>query len=45
VYQHDLEHARHWYLKTRGFDFAALEEQGIPLVRFVDASPLRNGQG
>lgn len=32
VYQHYLEHARHMYLKTRGLDFAALEEQGISLV-------------
>ncbi|MFL7891926.1 MAG: acyl-CoA thioesterase [Anaerolineales bacterium] len=32
VYQHYLEHARHKYLKTRGIDFAALEEQGITLV-------------
>lgn len=32
VYQHYLEHTRHKYLKTRGLDFAALEEQGITLV-------------
>jgi len=32
VYQHYLEHARHQYLKTRGIDFAALEEQGVTLV-------------
>ena len=32
IYQHYLEHARHRYLKTRGLDFAALEEQGITLV-------------
>jgi acyl-CoA thioester hydrolase len=32
VYQHYLEHARHKYLKSRGLDFAALEEQGITLV-------------
>ena len=32
VYQHYLEHARHLYLKTRGLDFALLEEQGITLV-------------
>jgi len=32
IYQHYLEHARHRYLKTRGLDFAALEERGITLV-------------
>jgi len=32
VYQHYLEHARHKYLKTRGLDFAALEQQGVTLV-------------
>ena len=32
VYQNYLEHARHRFLKTRGLDFAALEQQGITLV-------------
>ena len=32
VYQHYLEHARHRFLKTRGLDYAALEEQGVTLV-------------
>jgi acyl-CoA thioester hydrolase len=32
VYQNYLEHARHMYFKTRGLDFAALEEQGVTLV-------------
>lgn len=32
VYQNYLEHARHRFLKTRGLDFAALEQQGINLV-------------
>jgi acyl-CoA thioester hydrolase len=32
VYQHYLEHARHRCLKTRGIDFATLEDQGITLV-------------
>lgn len=32
VYQHYLEHARHVYLKSKGVDFAALEERGITLV-------------
>jgi len=32
VYQNYLEHARHRFLKTRGLDFATLEEQGVTLV-------------
>ncbi len=32
VYQNDLEHARHEYLKNVGIDFAALAAQGINLV-------------
>jgi acyl-CoA thioester hydrolase len=32
VYQHYLEHARHVYLKSKGVDFAALEERGITRV-------------
>lgn len=32
VYQNYLEHARHAYLKSRGLDFVALEEQGVTLV-------------
>jgi len=32
VYQNYLEHARHNFFKTRGLDFAALEEQGVTLV-------------
>ena len=47
LYQHYLEHARHMYLKTRGLDFAALEEQGITLVVIrieIDfLYPLRSG--
>ena len=32
VYQNYMEHARHMYLKTRGLNFASLEDQGITLV-------------
>ena len=32
VYQNYLEHTRHAFLKSRGLDFAALEDQGITLV-------------
>ncbi len=32
VYQHYLEHARHLFLKAKGFNFAALSRQGIHLV-------------
>ena len=47
VYQNYLEHARHQFLKCRGFDFAKLTQQGIHLV-VVRAvleykSPLRSG--
>jgi acyl-CoA thioester hydrolase len=48
VYQHYLEHARHTFLKTRGIDFAALEEQGITLVMIrIEMDflwPLRSGE-
>ena len=47
MYQHYLEHTRHKYLKTRGLDFAALEEQGFKLVAMRIESdflfPLRSG--
>ena len=32
VYQHYIEHTCHVYLKSKGVDFAALEEWGITLV-------------
>lgn len=32
VYQHYLEHARHEFLRARGFSFADLTERGIHLV-------------
>jgi acyl-CoA thioester hydrolase len=32
VYQNYIEHARHVYLRSRGLDFASLEDQGITLV-------------
>jgi acyl-CoA thioester hydrolase len=32
VYQNYLEHARHQFLKSAGFDFAELSRQGVNLV-------------
>jgi acyl-CoA thioester hydrolase len=32
VYQNYLEHARHEFLKSRGLNFAQLEERGVTLV-------------
>jgi acyl-CoA thioester hydrolase len=32
VYQHYIEHPCHVYLKSKGVDFATLEERGITLV-------------
>ena len=32
IYQHYLEHARHVFLKQKGFDFSSLAEKGINLV-------------
>lgn len=47
VYMNYLEHARHSYLKSRGFGFAALIERGIHLVVIrIEADylyPLRSG--
>lgn len=48
VYQQYLEHARHLYLKRRGFSFAELTKAGIYLVVVraeIDyKSPLRSGE-
>jgi len=48
VYQQYLEHARHLYLKQRGFSFAELTKAGIYLVVVraeIDyKSPLRSGE-
>ena len=47
VYMNYLEHARHAFLKHKGFDFAALTQKGIHLVVIrVEADylyPLRSG--
>lgn len=49
VYMQYLEHARHTYLKQKGFDFAALTKSGINLVVIrseVDyLFPLQSGDG
>lgn len=48
VYQHYLEHARHHYLKSHGFDFAELTKTGIHLVviraELDYKAPLRSGE-
>ena len=48
VYQHYLEHARHQFLKSCGFDFASLTKDGIHLVvvraEIEYKSPLRSGE-
>ena len=47
VYMNYLEHARHAFLKYKGFDFATLTQKGIHLVVIrIEAdylSPLRSG--
>jgi len=47
VYMNYLEHARHAYLKHKGFDFAMLTQKGIHLVVIrIEADylyPLRSG--
>jgi acyl-CoA thioester hydrolase len=47
VYMNYLEHARHLFLRDRGFDFAALTRMGIHLVVIrIEADflyPLRSG--
>lgn len=47
VYQQYLEHTRHQFLKTRGLNFHALNQQGVHLVVVraeIDyKSPLRSG--
>ncbi len=47
VYMNYLEHARHAFLKHKGFDFAALTQKGIHLVVIrIEADylyPLRSG--
>ena len=47
VYMNYLEHARHAYLKHKGFDFASLTQKGIHLVVIrIEADylyPLRSG--
>jgi len=47
VYIHYLEHARHGFLKHKGFDFAELTRSGIQLVVFrIEADylfPLKSG--
>mgnify|MGYP003401855373 FL=1 len=47
VYMNYLEHARHAYLKHKGFDFAALTQTGLRLVVIrIEADylyPLRSG--
>jgi len=47
VYMNYLEHARHAYLKHKGFDFAALTQTGLHLVVIrIEADylyPLRSG--
>lgn len=46
-YQHYLEHARHEFLETTGFGFAALHEQGVdPVVARISMAfktPLKSG--
>ena len=48
VYQHYLEHARHHYLKSHGFDFSELTKTGIHLVviraELDYKAPLRSGE-
>ncbi len=47
-YQHYLEHARHLFLRARGFDFAALTARGIHLIvtriEIDYKHPLRGGE-
>lgn len=48
VYQNYLEHTRHKFLKSRGVDFAELEQRGITLVviriEMDFLFPLRSGE-
>jgi acyl-CoA thioester hydrolase len=47
VYMNYIEHARHGFLKSKGFDFASLTQSGIHLVVIrIEAdylAPLRSG--